>query len=199
MPIPLFLFAAGICLFIKCALQSEDLHEIKLTDYGAEANAEQSAENPFIELMYSVENENAAVHIPLSTMPQWCLDRNFDLKKLAFTKLCTKHLQYPQSLTKLPVRWAANQSTMLYLPTYLPTIIFQYSPFAGGRGNTTHSKLETISPVYMNISKINKEKTIRTTILIAIGRIPVIVTFMWCSGYVSAVYWPCTEHHRSSM
>ncbi len=40
--------------------------------YGAEANAEQSGENPFIDndAPYSVENENAAVHIPLSTMPQ---------------------------------------------------------------------------------------------------------------------------------
>ncbi len=70
-PIPLFLFAAGICLFIKHALQSEDLHEIELTDYGAEAIAEQSGENPFIDEPYSVENENAAAaHIPLSTMPQ---------------------------------------------------------------------------------------------------------------------------------
>ncbi len=67
--IPLMLFMADICLYLKHALQSEDHHEIQLTDYGAMANTEQPGENPLIDVLYSVENENAATNIPLSTMP----------------------------------------------------------------------------------------------------------------------------------
>ncbi len=63
-PVTLMIFAAGICLYIKRALQTEDLHAIELRDYGAMENTE----NPFVEAPYSVENENAATNIPLSAM-----------------------------------------------------------------------------------------------------------------------------------
>ncbi len=110
--------------------------------------------------------------------PQYLSDfAIYDLQKLAFTKLHTKHLQYPHSLANSQM---SSQSTMFstYIHiTYLPFLL-QYSPFAGGRGNVTRNKLETISPVYANISKISKEKATWTTILIAIGRIRVKATFM---------------------
>ncbi len=67
------LFVAGICLYVKCALQSEDHHKIQLMDYGAMANTDQLEENPFIDAPFSVENENAAAatatNIPLTTIP----------------------------------------------------------------------------------------------------------------------------------
>ncbi len=62
-PATLMIFAAGICLYIKRALRTEDLHSIELSDYGAV-----DTENPFVEAPYSVENENAATSIPMSAM-----------------------------------------------------------------------------------------------------------------------------------
>ncbi len=69
--IPLMLFMAGICIYLKHALQSEDHHKIQLMDYGAMANTDQLEENPFIDAQLSVKNENAAAatNIPLATIP----------------------------------------------------------------------------------------------------------------------------------
>ncbi|MCP4597533.1 MAG: hypothetical protein GY843_13740 [Neptuniibacter sp.] len=44
-PVSLIIFMAGICLYVKRALQTEDLHAIELRDYGAVENTE----NPFVE------------------------------------------------------------------------------------------------------------------------------------------------------
>ncbi len=63
-PVSLMIFAVGICLYVKCALQTENLHAIELRDYGAMENIE----NPFVEAPYSVKNENAAANIPLSAL-----------------------------------------------------------------------------------------------------------------------------------